>query len=245
MNVPLTESQQNPKMADSIARQLVREILDLDLPIGKSLPNEKAMLETLGVARPTLREALRLLESNGSIVMKTGRGGGPIVRKPRATDVGRLLSLLLEFEGMAVTEVFEARLLLEPILLHLAAERVSDDDLARLEILLDEMGRSTEDSEAFSKAGEEFHNVAVAASGVPVLAIVEQALRSISPAMSRTYTQERRAESVESHRMILESIRSGNAVSAESGARAHLQAAITYCELHITEFGDQRIEWVE
>ena len=67
------------KVAESVAREILHDIADRQLPPGATLPSEAEMVETFNVARASLREALRILEVYGLIRIKPGPGGGPVV----------------------------------------------------------------------------------------------------------------------------------------------------------------------
>jgi DNA-binding FadR family transcriptional regulator len=72
------------RAAVRIARKLVSEIRRRGLRPGTQLAAEHRMVEDLGVARATVREALRFLELQGALRIKAGPGGGPVVRAPRS-----------------------------------------------------------------------------------------------------------------------------------------------------------------
>ena len=74
------------KRALLVAHQIVDEIGRSDLDVGDKLLPEQEMLIRYGVARATLREALRFLELQGVIHLKPGPGGGPVVREPKADN---------------------------------------------------------------------------------------------------------------------------------------------------------------
>jgi DNA-binding FadR family transcriptional regulator len=79
----------------------------------------------LGVSRATVREGLRLLEAEGLIVTRAGRGGGATVRRPTSSAHTRSLALLLRFDGTSLQELLEARRAIEPLCSRLAAERIT------------------------------------------------------------------------------------------------------------------------
>ena len=67
-----------PKVAELVANDLRRKIIRGQLPLGDTLPNEPALLDVYKVSRPTLREALRILESEGLVTIKRGAQGGQV-----------------------------------------------------------------------------------------------------------------------------------------------------------------------
>ena len=83
----VARGRRNEKIAESVARQILRDIQLQGLAPGSMLPPESAMLERFDIGRGSLREALRILEVNGLITIKTGPGGGRtmqyIRRNPR------------------------------------------------------------------------------------------------------------------------------------------------------------------
>src|ERR1700677_3831179 len=93
---------------------------------GDFLPAERSMVETYGVGRGTLREALRLLEFQGVISLKPGPGGGPILQDPSGTHLASTVVLLLQMKQAPFRAVVEVRSAVEPMISRLAAERMSD-----------------------------------------------------------------------------------------------------------------------
>src|ERR1700755_619918 len=75
------------KRSEGIAHDIAEYIVDSNLPPGSMLPREKDMIETLGVGRTTLSEPLRILETRGVLTIRSGPGGGPIVRHPQPSDL--------------------------------------------------------------------------------------------------------------------------------------------------------------
>src|ERR1700728_4311773 len=121
------------KQSVLLARDIVNYIFNQHLPRGTKLPNEQEMLQQFGVGRNTIREALRLLELRGVITIRPGRGGGPIVRLPRSTDLGEALQLILQFQGATLTDVIDARALIEPMAASAAAADITEEALGRLQ----------------------------------------------------------------------------------------------------------------
>src|SRR5690606_4504666 len=111
------------KVAQAVARSIMRKIRTEGLEPGAHLPSEAHMLKEYGIGRGSLREALRILEVNGLISLKPGPGGGPIVSGAQPDHLGHLATLHLQAQGTTFRELIEARLALEPLMARLAAER--------------------------------------------------------------------------------------------------------------------------
>lgn len=124
-----------PKAGEVIAGRIRAQILSTDLQVGDRLPSEGELISTHGVSRATVREALRILESEQLIEVRRGRGGGILVRYPEATSIARSLSSILTLNQSPLRDIFDFRLVVEPSASRLAAERATPSQQQRLEIL--------------------------------------------------------------------------------------------------------------
>ena len=104
------------RAAIRIARKLVSEIRRRRLRPGTQLEAEHRMIEEFGVARATVREALRFLELQGALRIKAGPGGGPVVSAPGADHLASVLSLHLQFADASFRSVVQARCSIYPVL---------------------------------------------------------------------------------------------------------------------------------
>src|SRR3954469_4467399 len=109
------------KTSESVARDIVHDIVEQELETGDSLPSEAAMLEQYGVSRESLREALRLLEVQGLISIRRGPGGGPVVGTIAPANLGRVSTLFFYMAGATYRELFEAWIIGEGVLADMAA----------------------------------------------------------------------------------------------------------------------------
>ena len=121
-----------PKMAELVAQQLRRQIIRGELPEGAALPSEAALMTRFGVSRPTLREAFRVLESEGLINVRRGAHGGARVQVPNGEAAARYAGLVLEFRGATLQDVYEARGVLEPPCARRLASRRTKADIDTL-----------------------------------------------------------------------------------------------------------------
>ena len=109
------------KTSESVAREIVHDIVDARLQQGDGLPSEAAMLQHYGVSRESLREALRLLESQGLITIRRGPGGGPIVGVVDPANLGRMSTLYYYLVGATYGELFDTWVDAETRIAELAA----------------------------------------------------------------------------------------------------------------------------
>src|SRR3954454_8499830 len=93
------------KLSTLLADSITETILKNGMQPGHRLPPEREMRDQFGVGRGTLREALRVLEAEGLIIVKAGPRGGPVVAKPDVDRVTRLLILLLIAWGATLRDV--------------------------------------------------------------------------------------------------------------------------------------------
>jgi DNA-binding FadR family transcriptional regulator len=123
---------QVPKASDVLANELRERILSGELPEGTSLPPERDMVTQTQMSRTTVREALRILEVQGLVRIKTGRSGGAFVQRPDGDSVANSVSLLIRGRQIRMAALLEAREGVEPVCARLAARYRTDADLGRL-----------------------------------------------------------------------------------------------------------------
>jgi DNA-binding FadR family transcriptional regulator len=112
-----------PRAADLIVGDLRGKIIRGDLQGDDSLPSENELMRIYGVSRPTLREALRVLEFEGWLTVRRGAKGGSTVHIPTGKSAARSMGHVLEHRGATLADVLEARSTIEPTCARLVAER--------------------------------------------------------------------------------------------------------------------------
>jgi DNA-binding FadR family transcriptional regulator len=212
------------KVPELVARRILRDIVDRGLTTGDRLPPEASMVSQFGVGRASLREALRILETHGLIRIRMGSGGGPVVTDVSSTEYGRMASLYLFRAGGTYEELLEARLVIEPIMVRLAAERLTDETAQRLQEVVEE-GEAAADAPAsvWSAASERFHAVIAGMSGNHVLDLFAAGLISIERRhIGPIYRPGDRGTTLKVHRKIANAILAQNADQAEQLTRRHI-----------------------
>lgn len=128
-----TASRKPQKAAATVAEELRRQIVTGKLKPGDKLHPENVLQIEFGISRPTLREALRLLESESLITIARGRHGGARVSPIDVGAAARQVGLFLQIEGTTLEDVWLARIVIEPPAAGLLAALRSPVALAELE----------------------------------------------------------------------------------------------------------------
>lgn len=153
-------------------------LLDAELEEGARLPPEQDLCLRMGCSRSGLRSALRLLESWGLITIQSGRDGGPVVRRPRVSDVKGSLSILIHSQKATLEDVLIARRAIDPISAAEAAVNATAEHVARLDDALARIRRPGLSQREFLGVITEFDAVLVEASRLVILGLVLRILSS-------------------------------------------------------------------
>src|SRR5947208_4773308 len=109
MELSINERVRVPKTAELVAQVIRSQIVRAELTEGDALPPESELTGRFGISRPTLREALRILESESLITLSRGSRTGAIVHAPTREVADRHTGLLLQAKGVNLADVYEAR----------------------------------------------------------------------------------------------------------------------------------------
>ncbi|MCU1395539.1 MAG: regulatory protein GntR [Ilumatobacteraceae bacterium] len=169
------------KTGEAVAAGIRRRIATGDLPLGARLPTEEELTESFGIARTTLREALRILEFQGLITIKRGRGGGATVTMPDLERLAEPLAVVLQLRKTSSGDLDEARRLIEPQLAGWLAKHHSEDDLAALRaaVAAATQAADTNDQAAFGTAAANMHSTIIERGGNNTLSVIAQLLHTL------------------------------------------------------------------
>ena len=216
-------------VVDRIRRALALGVL---LP-GERLPAERVLAEEWGVSRVTVREALRLLQGEGLLVTKRGSTG--TVVSPTLTS--------WEAQGeydKRMAEVFELRLAVETMAARLAAERVTPQEIQRLQECQRAL-ESSADVHAFRRADSEFHLAVAKISGNGMLSkVVEDVRAAVSSRLDRYDFAVIYESSIRGHALVIDAIGKRDSKGAAAAMEAHIEEARAEVMAVLSEGG---VEW--
>jgi len=212
------------------------------LRIGGRLPGERVLAEQLGISRPSVREAVRVLEAMGVVRTATGSGpeaGAVIVAEP-VSPLTAVLRLHLATNHLPMGDVVQTRLLLESWAAREAAERdVEPGELEIAEELLDRMDGPGLSPEEFHQLDAEFHVALSALAGNVLIAAVMASLRSaiheyVLAAVPNLPDWEATAVGLRAeHRAILTAVRTGQPDNAAELVTAHIRGFYQAAQLQV------------
>jgi DNA-binding FadR family transcriptional regulator len=227
-----------------IARRLVGEIRRRRMRPGTKLDAEHCMVEDFGVARATVREALRFLELQGALRIKAGPGGGPVVSVPGADHLASVLSLHLQFADASFRSVVDARCSIYPVLAAEAAENASREHVSMLQESIARMYAAVQDPEFFTSEARRFMSLLAAASGNRVLALLVDALHRMSEGIGEWPERQCRS-ALRSYEQVVGAIERGEPEQARSILKRALTAAARYWERTAPDELKQPVDWID
>jgi GntR family transcriptional repressor for pyruvate dehydrogenase complex len=240
-----------PRIAEIVADELRRQIIDGELADGDLLPRQEVLVEQFNVSLVSLREALRILETEGLVSVRRGNRGGAIVHAPAKTSAAYMLGLLLQSESVVVADLGTAILELEPACAALAAQRAdrADTIVPELKEINDAMAVHLEDGPEFTEIGRRFHDSIVHGCGNKTIIAVVGTLETLWTSHEQQWADESAAKGtypsltkrravLNTHIKMAEMIEAGDVERARRVAARHLADT----QSHVLAAGpDQRI----
>ena len=225
------------RLAEQVASALRDRILEGGIGDGSTLPKQDELVAEFGVSYPSVREALRILETEGFITVRRGNRGGATVHAPDIGTAGYALGLTLQALQVRVPDLGAAMATLEPLCAAHCAQRSDRKRLVvpRLKELLAESDRCIDDGVAFTRASREFHDAIVGFDPNATLRVVVKSLSSLwsvqeeawaDAQMSRGAYPSRADTTIaqQAHERLVASIAQGDADEASRIAAEHLTA---------------------
>lgn len=233
------------KTALLVAQRIVADINGRGKTVGDRLPPERIMLEDYDVGRGTLRESLRFLELQGVITLKPGPNGGPIVQQPDSTALATSLSLLLHFTNAPFSTIVETRVALEPAMASLAAQRMTDEQIAELREILAGEQDAVDHPTRFLTYTRQFHTALAAGSGNMLFSALFEALVDILDGanMGVHYPERERRLTLDLHGKLVDAIEARDLEQAERLMGTQMRALSKFTATHHADAMQAPIVW--
>jgi GntR family transcriptional repressor for pyruvate dehydrogenase complex len=217
---------QVPKASDVLADELRERILRREFPEGTALPPERELVTQTRMSRTTVREALRILEVQGLVQIRTGRSGGAFVQRPGEESIASSVNLMIRGRRIRMAALLETRESIEPSCAQLAAKYRTAADLDVLERANDAI--ETDGTLAdFLTANIDWHIAVAVASHNELLTGFMLALsRAIYASTDNQgfIDAEVRATTIRAHRTITDAIRDRDPQAAVRRMERHVHA---------------------
>jgi GntR family transcriptional repressor for pyruvate dehydrogenase complex len=162
-----------------VLQSIETQIVSGALRAGERLPPERELSELLGVSRPAVREALRVLEAQGAVRSQVGKGpdSGTTIDQVPSDALARLLRLHVALRSFPLQDVVDTRVALERSSVLLASRNARPQDLTRLRAALLAMDDPEIDRETFNRLDTDFHVALADAGGNRLMSDVTGAIR--------------------------------------------------------------------
>ncbi|MGV0775042.1 FadR/GntR family transcriptional regulator [Mycolicibacterium elephantis] len=224
----------SPKTAELVARTLRRMVVEGQLKDGDFLPHEAELMAHFQVSRPTLREAVRVLESERLVEVRRGSRTGARVRVPGAEIVARPAALLLALCGTTLADVLTARTAIEPPAAKLLAQDGTAEAHRELRELVDDIPRAWK-AGTLATATARLHRRMVELSGNATLGMIAGMLHEIDErhtaaallgADNKVVMAEAEfSKMLKSYRKLADLVEARKGDAAESHWRRHMEVA--------------------
>jgi DNA-binding FadR family transcriptional regulator len=229
---PVTE--RHATISSHIASTLRQRIVQGVIPDGAMLPRQEDLQAEFEVGHPSLREALRMLETDGLISVRRGKRGGAVVHPPKAENAAFGIGLVLEHLGTQLDDVGRVLATLDPECAALCASR-ADRGSTVLPLLRDihRQNRAASDPVTFFRCSREFHDALTAHCGSNTLALIVDALEAlwsaqIAPDAVGSMAANQIERALTQHEAIMAAIEAGEGDRARQLARQHTIEALEF-----------------
>lgn len=204
-------------------------ILSQQLLPGDSLPSEMRLAEMLGVSRPVVREALRILAGRGMLTIANGRN--PIISPVNASALVQFFERATQLNAVTVIELLEVRRGIEVQSITLAAIRRTPEHVMQIEYQLDLLEKARHDLPLYSELDAQLHRMFASASQNQMLAYFVESLGDALRQTSLTGLQRRRNQQEldevhQMHQALVKAVIACDSVTAAQAMARHVDTAI-------------------
>lgn len=214
---------------EEVTKQIISMIKEGKWLPGDKIPGEIALSKAFEVSRNCIREALKSLELSGIVEAKPGRG--TFLSMDALKNVNRMELLWILKNDSSIVELYETRLIIEPQLGYLAAKRANEDDIDKLEKIIQESRKHIENKSYTTEMGFQFH---MAIADISRNEILSKFLNSITDELNaqrlikiNKYLDDKEVlKEIEDHNTILEYIRNREAEKTQEFLYQHIYESL-------------------
>jgi GntR family transcriptional regulator, transcriptional repressor for pyruvate dehydrogenase complex len=225
MHMLFEKIKRSSRLHEIIANTIEERIISGELKPGDTLPSEGELMQQLGTGRYTVREALRVLETNGLITVRHGSRKGPVITRPSNILVSDFLRKAFSIGGVSREHINQFRLGLESSIVEsLSLTTLNDEWCARIEQNIDETKKTYDDDGDIMLLNAQFHVLLAQATENPVYAILintffdnPQIMEIIAP-----FRDALSVATIDYHERIFQAIKAGDGDQARVLMKQHI-----------------------
>jgi DNA-binding FadR family transcriptional regulator len=227
-----------PKSSEVLASQLRVHILDGTIADGAALPAERDLVVQTGLSRGSVREALRILHTEGLITTRPGRLGGSVARRPGDDALARYIGLFVQGRGISLMSLLQVREAIEPSIASLAAVNRTQEDLAALVAITKRIEDAFANVPVYLTENVNWHIAIASASHNELLKAFITAISGLvfkASAIENFASEDVRTLVIKAHRRILQAIVERDADAAGRRMARHLAALTRQMKAFVSE----------
>jgi GntR family transcriptional repressor for pyruvate dehydrogenase complex len=215
--------QRHNRIYEEITLRLQAMVQSGNLKSGDRLPPERQLAQLFGVSRNSVREAIKRLEQSGTLICRPG--AGTYLADNREMDFAVAFGEIFTVERHKMADIFELRLLLEPQIAHLAAQRISDAELEHLQELMNSHENAVRAGLSTLDWDHAFHDAIATATGNQAIVRLMDVMHDLLHESRDEALQspKRIANSLLDHARIQDALSRGDALAARQAMREHLE----------------------
>jgi DNA-binding FadR family transcriptional regulator len=224
-----------PKTSEIVADHFRAQIVKGELNEGDFLPPEGQLMTTLGISRPTLREAFRILEAESLISVIRGSRTGARVHQPSTELVSRYAGYVLQSMGATIGDLYQTRLAIEPQVVRWLATKPDRRSIGRLRAEIERLRvlLVADRPDDFLEAINEFHATLVDVTGTRTLTFINQLLLNLVARHQVDYKKRHPLEHELQRKRLAAGLKSyEKLVDLIEGE--HVEEAVKHWRLHLT-----------
>lgn len=207
-------------LGEQTSERIIQLIIENDWKSGDKLPNEYELANMLNVGRSTIREAIKALVSRN--ILEIRRGAGTFISQKGGIADDPLGLTFVKDKFKLALDLLEVRFMIEPSIASIAAVKATEDEIQQMSVLCDEIEKLILNNEPYLDKDIEFHTAIAKSSKNLVMVNLIPIINSSITIFIDITNQKLRNETIETHREILNAIKSHNSNAAHDAMLLHL-----------------------